>query len=349
MRLVQALRRWRQPSSVTATIVGIVLVGTGGGGTGSWQRVDKDGNALTTSPAFFNAHPTYAGIVGETIDSQFMVKIPAFYVKAGVVASGVYAGKRVWWVSDLPSEGFILHPAFMSQGTQINNFWIGKYQASTSDSKLGSVPGVLPAAGLSLDVAKSLAAARNVAGLSGFRAWDYLQLSAMQILIVIEVGGADSKTLVGPSNLENQPQVVDSAAMLTSTWRGIVGLWGNQWAHVDGIRSNSSNLFEVWDSSGNQSFVTTSQAAYSGSGRYPNAFSSASGSSYDLSIGFFASGTTSNSTLGVTGDCSQNGAASSGYRVGGRDSVPQGLFHMYGYAISSSYAGQDTGSRLSKI
>ncbi len=111
-----------------ANVLGIVLTATGGG-AGTWQRIDENFNAITPTQATFNNHPTYAGVIGQTIDSQAMIKVPKFYVKTGTVPSGSYSGKRFWMISDQPLSGFVIHPAFKDGGSDIDQFWIGKYQA----------------------------------------------------------------------------------------------------------------------------------------------------------------------------------------------------------------------------
>ena len=69
---------WSQETSfvtkdVFANIVGIAMV-TSGGGAGTWQNIDADGNNITPDASYFNNHPVYGGIEDVTIDSQSMVK-----------------------------------------------------------------------------------------------------------------------------------------------------------------------------------------------------------------------------------------------------------------------------------
>ena len=80
-----------------AIIIGLVQVATGGG-AGTYVRIDENFAPKTTDAAFFNNHPTYAGIIQQTIDGQSMIKIPKFYFKAGTVPSGTYAGKAYWMI-----------------------------------------------------------------------------------------------------------------------------------------------------------------------------------------------------------------------------------------------------------
>ena len=89
--------------------------------------------------AFFNNHPTYAGIVDQTIDGQAMVKVPKFWFKTGTVPSGTYAGKRYWMISDQPAPGFAVHPAFMNYGAEVAQYWVGKYQGTNVGGRLAKV------------------------------------------------------------------------------------------------------------------------------------------------------------------------------------------------------------------
>ncbi len=117
--------------TIFANIVGIALM-VSGGGAGTWQRVDKDGNALSTDAAFFNHHPVYAGIQEVEIDGQALIRIPKFWIRTATGPAGsTAAGKKVWWISDQDpgaGSGFYVHPAFMSGGQEIDQYYVGKYE-----------------------------------------------------------------------------------------------------------------------------------------------------------------------------------------------------------------------------
>lgn len=223
-------------------IVGLVQVSTGGG-SGAYQRVG--GNFLHVAPeaSWFNNHPTYAGIVTQVIDGQQMVKIPKFYFKAGTVPSGTYAGKAYWMISDQSVAGFSVHPAFIGAGgAELDQIWVGKYQASASGGKLQSVPGVAPRVSMTFDTARSEAYARNTGGVTGFRLWSIYDLSAIQMLATIEMGGLDMQSLIGQGRVNQSSAAnVDASDVAQATWRGIVGLWGNVWQMTDGIKRNGGN------------------------------------------------------------------------------------------------------------
>ncbi|WP_248431483.1 hypothetical protein, partial [Escherichia coli] len=69
---------------------------------------------------------------------------------------------------------------------------------------------------------------RNTGGVTGFGLWNIYQLSAIQTLALIEIGGSDSQTLVGQGHVSGSSALaVDNATVAQASWRGIVGLWGN--------------------------------------------------------------------------------------------------------------------------
>lgn len=332
-----------------AQILGIVLTATGGG-AGTWQRVDENFNSVTTTAATFSNHPTYAGVINQTIDGQAMVKVPKFYVKAGNVPSGTHVGKRYWMVSDQPAAGFALHPAFMNAGAPIDQFWVGKYQGTNGGgTKLGSVAGVTPLVSIDFPAMRARAAARNTGGVTGFALWNYYQLGAIQLLALIEMGGADSQALIGQGHVSGSSALaVDNATVAQATWRGIVGLWGNIWQMVDGLETDASSKFKVWDKSGNKTWVTTGQTAPA-SGTYPVTFSTDSGANHDLAPGFLPATGNATASNGSTGDIfyqSPNCVAyHGGSWSGGADA---GLFSLGVYA-SASTASTGIGGRLAKV
>lgn len=328
-----------------AQILGIVCTATGGG-AGTWQRIDENFNALTANAATFANHPTYAGIVDQTIDGQAMVRMPKFWAKTGVVPTGAYAGKRYWMISDQPAEGFTPHPAFMKSGAEINQFWVGKYQASLDGSKLASRPGVMPQASIMFSEFLMRANDRNVGGVSGFMLWSIYQLGAIQMLALIEMGGSDSQALIGQGNIDNTVvQTVSHPYVAQATWRGIVGLWGNVWQMVDGLKTDAVSEYHIWDKNGNKTYKNTTKNALQG---YPVTMATNVGIDYDLSAVFLAGSTDGTSSAGTYGDRISAAASSVAYHGGAiNDAQHAGLFCL---AVTSpaSNAGAFLGGRLAK-
>jgi len=330
-----------------ANVIGIALL-TPGGGSGTWARTDENGAAKVTDASFFSSHPVYGAIQDVTIDGQAMVKIPAFYVKAGNIAAGPNAGKRAWWVSDQPLPGYVLHPAFMEAGSPIAQFWVGKYQGGVDGSFIGSKAGIIPITSLSFANMQALIAGRNRAGVSGFALWNYYQLQAIQLLALIEMGGANSQALIGQGVITGSNAFsVDNAQVATATWRGIVGLWGNVFQMVDGLQTDPSNKYKIWDKLGNKSYITTGQTS-PGTG-YAVTFSTDSGASHDLSLGFLPGTLDGSAGNGSTGDYMGSAANSVAYHGGYAGSgADAGLFCLL-VSSSAAAAPPNVGGRIAKV
>lgn len=234
------------------SIIGIIIDKTGG----PWPRIDADGNTVSVTQIDFDAHPTYAGIADELIDDQHLVRIPAFFYRAGAVQAGEHAGKKALWISPEPAEGFAPHPAFRHHGADLAQFWVGKYQGTPDGEKLGSQPGLKPLARIDFPAMQQAAAARNGDTDAGFMLWSIYQLGALQTLALIECGTPDIKSVLGDGYVNGDGvREVDCAEQVV--WRGIVGLWGNVWQMVDGLQTNSDREYRIWDADGNQNYVET--------------------------------------------------------------------------------------------
>ncbi|MFT8231324.1 hypothetical protein ACLNBI_07085 [Pseudomonas guariconensis] len=306
-----------------ANVIGIALLAAGGG-SGTWARVDDIGVAKVTDAAFFNAHPVYGAIQDVTIDSQAMVRIPAFYVKAGNIAAGPNAGKRAWWVSDQPLPGYVLHPAFAKEGGTVAQFWMSKYQGYWDGTKLCSISiSYAPKTGLALSKYKEYAQARNVSGVSGFDVWNIYQLQAIQLLALIELGGPDVQSLVaeGPSVLS----VVNHPNVMATQWRGITGLWGHVFQMVDGLTTDANGYVNIWDKAGNKTYIKTGQTTLEQSG-WAVTLSTDSGANYDLGLGF----------IPATLDAAKGGGSFADHSTSYKSSV---YYHGGAYTLGAGYAG----------
>jgi hypothetical protein len=340
-----------------AVIVGLVQVATGGG-AGQYQRVDKDFNAVSYDTAWFNSHPTYAGIVTQTIDGQSMVKIPKFYFKAGTVPSGTYAGKAYWMISNRPVTGFTVHPAFLGTGgVELDQIWIGKYQASyDGSSKAQSISGVLPMVSIDFPTARARAYARNTGGVSGFRLWSIYDLSAIQMLATIEKGGLDMQSLIGQGRVSASSVAnVDATDVAQAIWRGIVGLWGNVWQMVDGIKRNGGNWHRwQYNVPGNTAtndfstgYINTSQPALTANG-YPVTFNIsllANGIIVPASVDSAASNGSTGDYYWSTADTDDRLEARGGHYG---DDSKAGLFCMVS-TYTPTDLGTIIGTRLAKV
>jgi hypothetical protein len=331
-----------------ANIIGIALVTSGGGG-GTWARVDENGNNKAADASFFNNHPIYSGIVDVTVDSQSMVKIPAFYYKVGTAPGGSdRAGKKCWWISDQPITGFQLHPAFMDAGKAIPYIYVGKYEATNDGgTKAGSASGAAPLVSIDFPTMKTRCAARNTGGVSGFRLWSIFEVAAIQMLALIEMGGADSQALVGAGNTNTSAAV--NTGTSNATWRGVKELWGNVWKMVDGLKTDTSNRLQVWDRLGNKTWVNTN-VTITPSGWMVSALET-TGTGFDFRDLFVAAtvdGTQGNGTFGDYHYSNTSGTEYVCYHGGNWGTgAYAGLFDLNLYNAAST-SNTNIGGRLAK-
>lgn len=338
--------------TLNAQVMGVVLTAEGGDG-GTFAYIDQDGNSIANpGTAWFNAHPVWGGMQDVTVDGQAMVKVPKFYYRQEVIASGTYAGKVARWISDQPLAGFDLHPAFRNGGSDVDQFYVGKYQASMTGSKLDSKAGVLPTVNRSLTQFIADAQARNVSGVSGFMLWSFHQWSAIQWLYVVEMATMNSQAKSGNGRVNQSSAAnVDAADVGQATYRGIVGLWGNVYQWMDGLKTVNGAI-HVWDRDGNKGWVNTAQQRAAGAGTiYPTTFMDDKGAGYDLTAAFIGdSGPTSNSN--ATAPDQQYFTTSGEYFpvVGGywSHAAHAGLWDV-ACSVSASHTNTSVGGRLAKV
>jgi len=330
----------------SSSIIGIALV-TSGGGAGTWQRVDANGNNVTPDAAFFNNHPIYGNMDAVTIDGQAMVTVPKTYVKIGNAPAGSdQAGKKCWWVANAPVSGFKLHTAFYDDGDAIDQFYFGAYEASDGgSSKAASVSGAAPLGSIDFPTMQTRCTNRNTGGVSGFGMVDIHQIGIIQMLCLIENGGPDVQATIGAGNTSSSAAVNTGAS--NAVWRGIHELWGNVWCMVAGLKTNTSNQIQVWDKS--QAYVNTGLGVPATG--WPTAMRENADDDYDLRelfIPLTVSGTEGNGTFADYFYSSSSGLEHVCYHGGGWGfGSIAGLFSL---ALSNraSSTDPDVGSRLAK-
>lgn len=246
--------------------IGVILPESGKKSGTALYRVDKDIESVDSIASdYFNKHPLWSGIVREEIDGQVMVKIPAFAYKRGVADSGSNEGKRylVLAPADTTESGFERHPAFMKDGQPIDCFWVGAYQACVDPAdagKLGSRPGTMPFANADYSTMLARIQARNNDTVLGFMMCSIYQWAAIQMLYLVEYADTNSQTVIGKGNSSGSAGAVkrvDDAGVATSTYRGMVGLWGNIWQRIDGLLTDADKKVQLWKRDGTQVYETT--------------------------------------------------------------------------------------------
>lgn len=283
---------WNPEPGYKGKAIGVILPESGRKSGTSLFRVDKDiENVDFVAADYFNKHPLWSGIVSEEIDGQAMIKIPAFAYKRGVADSGSNEGKKYLLLApaDTKESGFERHPAFMKDGQPIDCFWVGAYQACADPAdatKLGSVAGTLPLANINQPSMRIRALARNTGAVSGFMMWSLYQFAAIQMLYLVEYADVDAQTVIGTGNSSGGGiRKVDDALVATSNYRGIIGLWGNVWQMLEGVRTDGSRKTEIWKRDGTQSYVTTTvvlPVASMPNGAYMTSMETSSGAEYSF-------------------------------------------------------------------
>jgi hypothetical protein len=301
-----------------------------------------DGNTISTpSTAWFDLHPVFGNIEDVIVDGQYMVNVPKFYYKRGIASNGDAA----WWISDTPYTGFTVMPAFVLDGSEVDSFQYGKYQASESGGKLQSVPRVLPEVSTTLTDFISLAEARNTGDVAGFRLHHYDMWLAIQWLYLIENATMDSQTATGDGRVnEISAANVDAADVAQATYRGIVGLWGNVHQWMDGVRT-LNDVIERRAYSGTWS-GTGESVPNSGDGHYPITFR-ATGDEQFVADAYSGS----NDTTATTPDYNRWRNAGEYYPVVGGtwgDAAVAGLWLVYCYYAASASANI-IGTRLARV
>lgn len=262
---------WSQWSSETSfstlalftRIFGLAQVATGGG-AGTWQHVDANGDNTTLAAAYFATHSVYKNIADVLLDGQAMVKIPKFYFKVGNAPSGSdQDGKKCWWISTAPAAGFVLHPAFKKNGVDVDYFLLGKYEASGS---VGSPSSLLYSLAASTPTNTGniggLIAAASARG-SGWHVMTIYEWAAVQMLCLLELESPDVQSQIAAGNVSG-----GSVALTGSTaavWRGLCELWGNTRTFVNGIKITSQPLandpLQLFDLSGYMFYVPAALSA----------------------------------------------------------------------------------------
>jgi hypothetical protein len=333
-----------------ATIIGVALVSTGGG-AGSWQHVDKDGNNITPDAAYFQNHPTYAGIEDVVIDGNDMVKYPKFYYKVGPAPAGSdQAGKTCRWMSDQPFDGFDVYPAFFDAGVEIDQFWAGAYEASDDGGTMvKSVAGVPPLASTSFNDFLTKCAARNTGGVDGFHNIDIYELGAVQYLGLIKLGTPDVQSVIGG---DNNTGAVQNTGVSSDTLLNLRQFWSNVFMFVDGLKLEINGDLKIFDNQGNGTYVTIATGLTGDMAGYPVTLLENEGAGFDCKALFLAAavdGTYGNGTLADYQRFYQPGDAVRIARHGGRwnEYANYGLFYMYLY-LTAANTGSFYGSRLAK-
>lgn len=234
----------------------------------------------------FTNRPPYCNIVSSTVDGNAVVFIPAFYYKVVTPTTGTYTGKKIWFVSDSPKEGFTLHPAFMHNNVAQAGFYISAYEAWQNGSKAGSAAGKTPWVSITLANAKSACTANG----SLWHLQNIYERHAIALLMLTELGTSDVQSAIGAGNSNSSAAVTTGSS--NAVWRGIHEFWGNVWEWFDGFYTTSGNI-HVFDNTGTGTYVALSKSMNVSSDGFAKVLEDKA-SNYDLNSLFIPSDASTN-------------------------------------------------------
>lgn len=251
---------------------------------GGWHRIDAEGNTVTVEGAvdqangkhtYFDNMPIYEDIQSVTVASdrggQSLVRIPQFWFKRQ--GTGLAGDPYKLWITNKAAKGFKKHPAFALK----DHFYVGAYTCGGDnyDSVAGHAPKV------SMDFPTAQAAIPNNHG-AGWEMWNIYQLSALQMLFLVEFGNPDAQTLIGTGNSSSSAAVAGGAS--NAVYRGIYEFWGNVRQMVDGFRGRTGTVeAEIWNPDGSKAYVATGFTPADGYGSAITSMVTNKGTGFDLS------------------------------------------------------------------
>lgn len=204
-------------------------------------------------------------------NGQVMVYVKKFYYKLDVSQPGDLSGINIrkgrWSISDIPIEGYKLHPAFLAADgvTELPYFLYGAFDAVGQDSngiysssynttsyKLSSVGGntYKPICSLTRATARTMATNRG----NGWYQVGVKQTMAIQMLFAVEFG-FNSQVAVGRGivndtgthntglTIGNKTSGTYDNATTAVNYRGIENLWGNIINFIDGINISNTTPY----------------------------------------------------------------------------------------------------------
>ena len=209
-------------------------------------------------------------------NGQVMVEQPKFYYKVVPLqlepitdGIGYHLRKARYYVSDTPTVGFKVHPAFIRNGVVKDKIYLSAYEGSIYDEsagtyllndeqeasyvndKLSSIAGAKPCSGLTQNLtrANTRKLAKNRG--AGWQLLDVLSTSATQMLFIIEYASFNAQDKIGlgvagrspgegnnaditglTTHLGNTSGNVDNGSV---SYRGEENFWGNIWEYIDGL------------------------------------------------------------------------------------------------------------------
>lgn len=189
---------------------------------------------------------TAADLTGAS--GNVMVEIPKFWVKYDNTTSA-----KQMWISTGPSAGYVVHPAFVKNGVEVDYRYYRAYKGSVNGTKLISRSGVAAAGNETIVAFRTKAKANG----TGWGLVDWHLLFAVQTLCFIEIGTFNSQAVLGNGNDtgsdygmttggSNSIGNASSPSTNDDTWmsyRGIENFYADIFEWIDGINFSESLVY----------------------------------------------------------------------------------------------------------
>ena len=173
-------------------------------------------------------------------DGNVMVEIPKFWVKYDNTTSA-----KQMWISTAAAVGYVVHPAFVKNGVEVDYRYYRAYKGSVSGTKLISRSGVAAAGNETIVAFRTKARANG----TGWGLVDWHLLFAVQTLLFIEIGTFNSQAVLGNGNDtgsdygmttggSNSIGNASSPATNDDTWmsyRGVENFYADIYEWIDGV------------------------------------------------------------------------------------------------------------------
>ena len=223
------------------------FIRTGASGFTSIQGMMKRCVLNTDTSVNYFLHPDNSGFKVDGspsdltgVDGNVMVQIPKFYTKPENVGT-----QRKLSVSLTPATGYVVHPAFIKAGVEVDFRYYRAYEGINQLSVLRSVSGVTPTRSQTIGTFRTWAEANG----TGWHQNDWSLLDAVRTLLYIEIGTFRADDYLGTGNHEGSDYGIttgqsngigngSSDGTMVDTWmsyRGIENFYGDIWEFVDGV------------------------------------------------------------------------------------------------------------------
>ena len=243
---------------VPAQIIGVCMDNSNTATKGTFYWIDVLGNQLSSFD--WQNHPCYANISMATTDTGrapvTLTKFPLTYVKTAASGpAGSFAnGKKCWWISNLPYQGFRPAACFKrstatgSDGKYVISpycymgTFLGHSETVGGNTCIGSKRGQTVLTFQTKATFKTYITNRNntSAGETGYRMFDIWDLGLLRILALIAKANSDTQAQWGDNSSQTSYPITGStnARMVfkgthSNPQVSIEDLWRCYWYHAD--------------------------------------------------------------------------------------------------------------------